>query len=464
MPLRRSVVLLLCLCALGAAGPAAASPTPQLWRKISSGGMNVSDQVGLARTADGALHVAWRRRAGGAQDLLQNTINASGRVGPPVSVLTGWASVGSPALVANGGALAVVFPGTETLNTGDPRFGLDRADSTDGGASWSVNPTAIAQDQFAGSSTPAAVLSAGGSFLTSWSAPEGTVVHVGSNPSVPAVGGYGDGIDQALAATYDGHVMAAWCSSGVSVSGVDPLTGARAGEVLALPGTGRCPADTRVALASFRTKSLLENSTVFVAASSADGRRVIVSGLDAKNLSVDRFDQPSSGASFKQQIALAAAPHVGGSHDGGLWVAWRDSRTDALVFRRVRHGGVWGAAVTVPLPAGQSLSQLQLDAQDDRVDVIARTSNNANVVNLFATQVRPGLTLEGAPSAKAIRKRGFRVLDAEDGVAGATVRVAGRRLTTRGDGYAKVDLPAGSYKVTASKAGYVGASLRVRLR
>jgi hypothetical protein len=117
----------------------------------------------------------------------------------------------------------------------------------------------------------------------------------------------------------------------------------------------------------------------------------------------------------------------------------------------------------VALPAGRSIYQLQLDAQDDRVDVVARTKNNANVVSLFATQVRPGLTLEGG-SRMYIRATGFRVLDAGYAVGGATVKVAGRTLTTNGAGYAKADLPAGSYRVTASKVGYVGASLRVRLR
>ena len=125
--------------------------------------------------------------------------------------------------------------------------------------------------------------------------------------------------------------------------------------------------------------------------------------------------------------------------------------------------GVWGAAVTVALPAGQSVYQLQLDAQDDRVDVVARTQSAANVVSLFATQVQPGLTLTGS-SRMHIRLTGFRVLDAGRGVAGATVNVAGRRLTTTLGGYATANLPAGSYKVTASKPGYVGASQRVRLR
>ncbi len=449
-----------------ACGPVAVGA--QTWRQISSGGMNVSDQVGLARTSDGILHVVWRHRAA-AQALLQTPIAASGSLKPPVAVVSGWSSVGSPALVADGRSLMVAFPGTPTLVTGNPQDGLDLATSADGGGSWSVNPTAIARSQFSGVSTPAAVLSASGSYLQSWYAPEGTVVHAGVDPSVPGVGGYGRGIDQALAAAGYGPVMVAWCDAGtgVFVARVDPASGARVGRVLHLSRTGRCPADTRVALGSSVT---LRTEHLFLAASDADGRTVRVYDIapyDIASGTIRRTFTVAGGSSFKQQIALAFAPHAvrgyRGGYRGGVWVGWYDSGSGALVFRRWTNAGVWGAAVNVTLPAGQSVYQLQLDAQDDRVDVVARTQSAANVVSLFATQVQPGLTLTGG-SRMHIRLTGFRVLDAGRGVAGATVNVAGRRLTTTLGGYAKANLRAGSYKVTASKAGYVGASQRVRLR
>ena len=147
-----------------------------------------------------------------------------------------------------------------------------------------------------------------------------------------------------------------------------------------------------------------------------------------------------------------------------MWVGWRDSESDALGLRCVRHGGVWGAPVTVTPPPGRSVAQLQLNAQDDRVDVVAFMTDDDNAVSLYTTQVFPGLTLRGAATRQAIRTRGFQVLDAQDGLRGATVRVAGLTPTTGSQGYAKVDLRPGAYTVTASKNGYVGASLRVRLR
>src|SRR5690348_11008128 len=91
------VALVVTVAAVGGfASPAGA----RRWVRIASGGMNVSDQVGLARGSGGELHVAWRRTRGSTQELLETPIAASGQVGSPVTIVSGWASVGSPALVA----------------------------------------------------------------------------------------------------------------------------------------------------------------------------------------------------------------------------------------------------------------------------------------------------------------------------------------------------------------------------
>jgi hypothetical protein len=363
----------------------------------------------------------------------------------------------------------VFFPGTATLTTGDPTYGLDWARSDNAGASWQVSPRAISQNEFAFASTPAAV-AVGGSYVEAWSGTNSTVVHTGLDPTFPPVGGYGAGSDQALASAATvhgqvGQVMVAWCnelaaSTGVFLARVDPYTAARAGDVVALPDTGRCPADTRVALASFRDihrDSPAGEPYFYTAASSANGRTVRVYVIaEGRVVAVQTV---ATGPSFKQQIAIATGPK------GRVWVGWRDSGTGDLVFRRSdpRSGFVYGAPVTVPLPRGQTISQLALDAQDDRLDVIATTSDDNNVVSLFATQVRPGLTLK-AGTARTIAGTGFRVLDAGDPVGDAIVKVAGRTLVTDQRGSARTRLQPGSYTVTASKPGYVNASVQLRIR
>jgi CSLREA domain-containing protein len=431
------------------------------WTPIGSGGMNISDQVGLARTADRALHVAWRRRSAG-QDLLQTPVAPSGLVGSPVTVVSGWAGVGSPALVARGRALSAFFPGSATLTTGDPTYGLDLATSADAGASWSVSPTAIARNEFAFARTPAAVLTAGGTYLQSWYGTDATVVHAGLDPGAPAVGGYGAGTNQALAASNDGQAMVAWCDGAVSLARVDTATGTRIGGIVSLPDSGRCGADTRVALASngdSARKSGAGEPYFFAAVSSADGRKVklfvIAGGAVVATSTV------AAGSSFKQQITIATENRAKGS----VWVCWRDNDANALACRRYSNPSLpftFGAKVVVRLPSGHTITQLALDAQDDRVDAVATMADDENVVVLSATQVFPGLTLEGGKASKLAR-RGFRVLDNGQPIRGASVRVAGRTLTTNARGYARIRLRRGRYKATVSKPRYVNASVRVRI-
>jgi hypothetical protein len=452
------------LCVACLAAPAGAAGAAR-WHRIASGGLNISDQVGLARTSDGVLHVAWRRRGGTGEDLLATSITPSGTLGSTVTVVRGWASVGSPALVANGRDLALFFPGAETQITGDPHEGLDLATSADGGASWSVSPTAIATSDFAASRTPAAIISQRGTYLQAWYGGEQTVVHSGLNPLVPAVAGYGQGTDQALAVNNFDQVMVGWCTElqavgGVFLALVDSGTGARVGAITHLPDSGRCPADTRVALVGSPdepNRYLLGTrqpgySDFFVASSSASGRTVRVYEITHTG-KISWTSTVAGGSSSKQQVGLASTPRL-----AGLWAGWRDSDSGGVMVRHLPSGIDWGAKVSVALPHDQSLSQLAFDAQRARVDVIATTSDNANVVSLYTTQVLPGLTLEAA-------RGGFTVLEGANPVSHATVTLGKRTFLTNGSGKSRIRPPLGpgAYTARASKDGYVGATAHFRI-
>jgi hypothetical protein len=455
--------LLTAVVLAGAAAAPHAAGAAGRWQRFGGGG-NISDQVGLARTPDGVLHVAWRRRRGRVQDLLQTSIAPSGKVGATTTIATGWASIGSPALVANGSQLAAFFPGTQTLITGDPTEGLDLATSADGGRTWTLAPAAIARNNFAASRTPAAIISQRGNWVQSWYNVDQTVVHTGLDGGVPAVSGYGMGTDQALAATNFNQVMVAWCTelqaqTGVFLARVDPVTGARVGAVVHVPDSGRCPADTRVALVggvaepdSYLVGSLAPAlQDFFVATSSASGRIVRVHELHAGQ--INWSSTVARGSSFKQQIMLATERRL-----NGLWSGWRDSDSGEMVIRHLPSGIDWAPKISVPLPVGQSLSQLASDANQNRLEVIATGSDANNLVSLYATQVLPALRLTGG-------RKQITVLEAVDGVSGATVRVAGRTLTSGSYGRARLKpaLARGTYTARASKPGYTGATLRFRV-
>jgi hypothetical protein len=440
------------------AAGAQAAPSP--WKPLgTSGQLNVSDVVGLARTADRSLHVAWfRRTPDGLYDVLQTPVAPAGGIGAPVPIVTGWASVEGPSLIAQGSALSAFFSGTQTTTTGDPHEGVDMATSGDGGASWSLVPSAVASGDFA-SSRDAAVVLSGSTFVQSWYAGEETVVHAGLDRSVPAQRGYGSGTDQALAADASGAVLVAWCTgvqgpNGVYVQPVDPSSGAPAGAAQLMPGSTVvvggtpetfCPANTRVPLVA------REGGGFFVASTDVKRRAVRVWRSGAASSAT-----LAGGTAFKQQLALAGAP------GGRLWAGWMED--GKLKLRRSnpakRAKTIFGATVTVPGPAADGVYQLDLSGQADRADAIIRAQTSDAGVTLLHAQAYPGLTL----TAKGGSRASFKVTDAGDAVAGATIRVGGLTATTNSAGRASVSLGRGRFKARASKDKYVAASAAVRVR
>src|SRR6476661_8537103 len=103
-----------CLALAGSA-PAAS------WKPFTTGKQGNSDVIGVARTADGVLHVAWVRRGAPNSDSLMHTaISPGAKLAPANTILTGWNGVGSPALLAvPGGGLRVFFGGIRTTDVND---------------------------------------------------------------------------------------------------------------------------------------------------------------------------------------------------------------------------------------------------------------------------------------------------------------------------------------------------------
>src|SRR5262245_9030897 len=117
--------------ALLASGASAGTTTS--WSRVTdSGGRNI-DQVGLARTGDGVLHVVWRRQSGTEESVRHAAIQPNGTVGTPTTAVGGLRGLGDPDLVLNtdGGLLA--FFGAITPSPGGVRMSSTSAAAT----SWS---------------------------------------------------------------------------------------------------------------------------------------------------------------------------------------------------------------------------------------------------------------------------------------------------------------------------------------
>ena len=431
------------------------------WSSLkTSGQLNISDLVGTARTADGTLHVAWHRRtSNGLYDLFQTPVSAHGRVGTPVPIVTGWASIEGPSLLASATALDVFFSGTRTLVTGDPSFGVDASTSADGGATWSLAPSAVAAGDFAASRDSSVALGPAG-LLTSWYAGEETVVHLGTDPNTTNQRGYGLGTGQAIVVS-GGSALVAWCTgvqgpNGIFVAPVNPATATPAGAARIVPGSTSpgpdgtpeafCPASTRVPLVARQAKGF------FVA--TVDGSRRTVIGWSVGAAHSNRL---AGGSSYKQYVAAAASPGPKPS----VWVGWVDENDNIVVRRSNANATVFGAPVTVPGPRDGSAVALDLNAQADRVDLVVRIQHDDGSVGLEHAQTFPGLTLV----ARGHRRLTFRVLDAGDPVRHATVTVAGRSGVTGADGRVTITVTRpGRYTAHATAPKFVSASTRVSVR
>lgn len=442
-------------------GAVATAGAATRWSSLkTSGQLNISDLVGTARTAEGTLHVAWHRRtADGLYDLLQTPVSADGRVGTPVPIITGWASIEGPSLIASGTALNAFYSGTRTLVTGDPSFGVDSSVGTDGGTIWSLAPTAVAAGDFAAARDSSVAFGPRG-LLTSWYAGAETVVHLGTDPGTPNQRGYGLGTGQAIAVS-GGSALVAWCTgvqgpNGIFVQPVNPATAAPAGAARIVPGsTSRapdgtreafCPASTRVPLVARQAKGF------FVA--TVDGSRRTVIGW---SVGAARSQRLAGATAYKQDVAAAASP----GSKASVWIGWVDESGNIVLRRSNATATVFGALVTVRGPRDGTSVGLDLNAQTDRVDVVVRVQHGDGSVGLEHAQTFPGLTL----AARGHRRLSFRVLDAGDPVANATVTVAGRSAITGADGRVTITVTRpGRYLAHASAPKYLSASAQVDVR
>lgn len=445
---------LLLVAGLASGATRQAVGAPGTWTLAGSGIRTVSGQIGTARTADGILHIVWSRGgAGKPWELLETTVSPGGKVSASRTIISGWSRIDDvSATTFQGKPLTAVFAGTKTDKTGDPTEGLNLATNEGGG--WTVGSAAIYTRDFASSSVPSIGYPRRGDLVEAWSANGRVVVHVGYDPNVPAqviapgqnvkVSGWtqpGPGQDSL------GQVTVAWCrSDGQPGLWADEVGGDNVFTPTRLKGseTTRCPAAARTALA--RREDAINASL----AGSVGSERTI-------RLWYNSTQEPTlvaGGHGIKQQVAIASDPI------GKMWVGWRDATTNRLRFRRSDGSTTFGAVVSVRIPPSQdAVYTLDLSAQGDRLDIVARTTKGS-AVSLFHTQVFPGLTV--AATSKDGRVT-VKVTDAGQPVAGATVRVGGRVLRTGDDGQASATLPKGVYKVVASKAKYVGATTSVRV-
>lgn len=445
-------------CALAATllvpGGAQAGP-PGKWSKVTSPNTNI-DEAGLARTADGTLHVLWTREESGLGGTVLHSAlsrNAKTVSGPDtVFAYAGGVNRGVQLLPTPGGGLRAFFAG---LSAGSPLSDqLATATSGDGKA-WSVQPTPASNATPAGGSAVYAAhgiggaIGAGGVPIAAWgdSAPGEGGYHIGIDPATPDERFGGDccaydpnvGVDSVT-----GQAVVAWKfitdSSGTAAKSISP-----AGSQVTLPGAAAAGTGSRTGITG-----RIGAPGIYVAYQRGSNQFL-------SRPAVSRFGatQATSLPSKRGAESVGIAPGPGGR----LWVFWE--RQDRIYATRSNEAAtVFGATVNVAPPKGSSgVTNLAGEGSRGPLDVLALI--DAGEYSNWHQRLLPGLTLKAKAKQGAVK---LTVRDAGDAVAAARVKVGGKVAKTGADGKVTIALKAGRYSAKASKKGYIAASTRARAR
>ena len=454
------------LAAACAAPAASAAP----WKRVTTSDGASTDQVGLARTGDGALHLAWSHPTGpNTEDLLHTVIARNGKVGATSPIQSGWTGFTNAALVTVPGGLRTFWGGFRTTDSSDPQRETNTALSTDGGASWALQPGSVVPGgaQSYGSNTSATVRP-DGTTLQASAGTLGTWVHSGLSPATPnwdyqgPIGQYG--YDPNLATDAAGRTLMAWYSNasgrlGALVQTVNP-DGSPAGAALRMPSTS----DMQVGMLGRTPLAAREGGGFYVAYPTgypASSRiRVWRVGASRAPL-VGRVADSGSPA-----VAIAAAG------DGRLWVLWTKGfgDPDVLARRSNKRATEFGAVVNAGHPKdAMQAYKLDASAAGGALDVLANF--NIGTTSSAVTSYRrilPGLTLRARP--RRVRRGEptevrFTVLDAGAAVRGAKVSAAGQSGRTDARGRVTLSLTARKrVKARATRDGYTAATKRLAVR
>lgn len=460
--------------------PADAGPAGS-WTSIS--GPSAADSLGNTarpsafRTADGVLHVVYRRKdSPSAQSLVHVALGDNGEVLARNTIVSDWDALTSdPEIIASATGLRVVFSGIRGATPSDFYNGgeMYHAISTDGGATWALQTTTLTESgsAYASYGTGAIAMADGSPYVAfplnqriryaqvEWANPDAA-------PADP-------GFDIASCCAYDVElaripgtdaVYMAWVANGNTSDSLGVFVRQIA------PTLGPITRAPRSVTTYEGTESMspFSGGIGFVATTDADLYLSYPVGYPTrKAVAVWKVGggapmlAPSSGDAQFGDLALDDA--------GRLWVAWEAQD----VVRAVRSNPErtrFGAPVSLGSPREGGSPRawaVVIDATGSRgnADVIANTDQR-----LLHQEVFAGLTLAATPSSwdgDRAQRVTFRVTDAGDAVSGVRVRAGGESCTTGGDGRCVIGFArSGPRRITAtaSATGYTGDSVRLRVR
>ncbi|MCW2993084.1 MAG: hypothetical protein JWQ18_579 [Conexibacter sp.] len=461
-----SAVLLSCLAL---AAPAGAAP----WAKVTSVGTTTpADQVAVLFNSDASTSVAWNARTSpSTQSLFVTKVSSAGKVGATATVAQDWATLANPALAAGpaGVGTRVFFGGIHTTVTGDPNSDLNDAVSTDGGASWAVEPASIVApgDQAYGSPV-AAVYTAAGGFKQAWAATLGLFTHADVSAATPTVAHPSAPSPYDVGMSTDGGLNLAWYSNNAAAPGVYELDLALDGSESTAPALMPGTSGMTFGMSARTPIVALDGGEKWIAYPTGTSRldRIRVWRVPGKA-------KPGLSAVLGRTSTNSYAT-ITNTANGRLWVSWTDI-VDGAATTYARRSNLdltaWGATVEAGAPK-HATSAYAVDGtpvENGELNLFASFSVGAAPgTATYVTHVLPGLSLardSGSLTDGKEHTLRFEVTDAGDPVAKATVKLGGESATTNSHGVAELEVTGHGSKMTAKASAlrYVGADLDLKV-
>jgi hypothetical protein len=452
----RWVPVVLAVAAALAAPLGASAGKPGTWTRLHSGNAT-SAEPGLARTADGTLHVVWQRTSGPLRDdVVHQAISREGApAGTATAVAQGWQSInGHVELAAAGAELRAFWAGVTGSVLSGPTV---MATSQNGGATWGA-PAALTASKTgaAAQGIGVGVTPSGAVVAAQGDAAAGTnVVHVagGTEERYETAGCCASDPDVAVDAV-SGQLVLGWFSTASGRTGLWTQTVAASGLVgarSAVPGSSATPPGQRTAITG-----RLDAGGVYVAyGADSPATSVNLLRVGGSPLVVAR-------GSGIEHVGIAPAP------EGRLWLFWSRG-SQYLATRSNRRATRFGTATKIALPAADAKTYgLYGEGSLGPLDLVAHAGTGAAIPD-WHTQVLPRLSLSSSSKTftrgeRTLARLTFQVTDAGDAVSGARITFAGQSLATNAQGKANVLLRSTGKRVAvrATKEGYAAASTAAR--
>jgi hypothetical protein len=447
------------------------SALPPDWARITDTHDANIYEPALARTSDGVLHVVWLRKNGTKQDLVHTALTKDGQMaGTPAVVLEGWETFNNPDLVVTkDGGLRLFISGQRSTETKDPysQGTLYSATADSSGNSWQLEKGGHSQSTYVPSSPVGGAVLKDGTTVAAWATSIALQAHIGLDPRKEdlklqaACCGYQPDIAVDGAS---GEAILGWFSNAKDAQGLFTQP------IWPTVGTKQYVPDSA---APDRNSAIsIDQRMAITARKGAPGVFVAYGAGYPSFKTMNLWQHGAAAPVVIAQAAGARLINISAGPDGRLWVMWERNR-QIYATRSNRDVTRFGAIVEVIPPAGKAESGVYKVKGEGSVwslDLFV-ACQSINELATYHTQVLPGLSLTASPSSIAAVKGGavtFQVTDAGDPVAGATISVGGKSLSTDSQGRASYIVPPGAkpgnIAATAAKAEYTQASARVTVK